>query len=188
MFKEQLRIVDYHVAIGISYREQNTNTEEMVREAEKRMYEAKAQYYQNKQQTSISYDTDKSFIQTKTGIREIDTMISVLKEHYNGIYRVSLDNDNAHRILMPSYLGYNEHEEHFSKLLTKYIDDSVHPDFHRAVMTFLNYDAIKRQMAEGKMPKISYKKVNGEMMTLSVYNLDESNEEVNDTLWVFAKE
>ena len=188
VFKEQLRIVDYHVAIGISYREQNTNTEEMVREAEKRMYEAKAQYYQNKQQTSISSDTDKSYVQTKTGIREIDTMISILKEHYNGIYRVSLDNDNAHRILMPSYLGYNEHEENFSKLLTKYIDDSVHPDFHRAVMTFLNYDAIKRQMAEGKMPKISYKKVNGETMTLSVYNLNENNQEVNDTLWVFAKE
>ncbi len=186
-FIKQLKPKGYNVAIGMSYRNQNTNCEEMVREAEIRMYEAKAQYYQNKEQISVSKDEDKGYVQVRTGIREIDTMLSVLKEHYNGIYRVSLENDNAHRILMPSYLGYNENEEHFSKLLTKYIEDVVHPDFHRAVLSFLNYDAIRRQIAEGNIPKISYKKVNGETVILSVYKLDENKEDVKDTLWVFAK-
>ena len=186
-FIEQLKPKGYKVAIGMSYRNQNTNCEEMVREAEIRMYEAKAQYYQNKEQSSISNDEDKGYLQTRTGIREIDTMLSILKEHYNGIYRVSLETDCAHRILMPSYLGYNEDEENFSKLLTKYIDEIVHPDFHRAVMSFLNYDAIKRQIAEGNTPKISYKKVNGETVILSVYNLDDNKDDVKDTLWVFAK-
>ncbi len=186
-FIEQLKTRDYKVAIGMSYRNKNTNCEEMVREAEIRMYEAKAQYYQNKEQSSTSSDGEKSYTQIKTGIREIDTMISVLKEHYNGIYRVSLENDSAHRILMPSYLGYNEDEENFSKLLIKYVDDIVDPDFHRAVMSFLNYDAIRRQIAEGNIPKISYKKVNGETVILSVYKLDEDSQNVKDTLWVFAK-
>ena len=172
----------------MSYRTQNTNCEEMVREAEIRMYEAKAQYHQNKEQTIISADTDKNYGQVKTGIREIDTMISVLKEHYNGIYRVSLENDNAHRILMPSYLGYKKDEENFSKLLKKYIHDIVHPDFHRAVMSFLNYDAIKRQISEDKIPSITYKKVNGETVILSGYNLTEDNGNVKETLWVFARE
>ena len=187
IFIEQLKPKGYKVAIGMSYRNQSTDCEEMVREAEIRMYEAKAQYYQNKEQSSVSSDEDKSYVQTRTGIREIDTMISVLKENYNGIYRVSLDTDSAYRILMPSYLGYNENEENFSKLLLKYIDDTVHPDFHRAIMSFLNYDAIKRQIAEGNTPKISYKKVNGETVILSVYKLDENKEDVKDTLWVFAK-
>ena len=186
-FIEQLKQVGYNVAIGMSYRTQNTNCEEMVREAEIRMYEAKAQYYQNKKQISVSEDKDKSYLYTKTGIREIDTMISVLKEHYNGIYRVSLEADNAHRILMPSYLGYNENEENFSKLLAKYIYDTVHPEFHRAIMSFLNYDAIKRQISEGKTPSITYKKTQGETVTLSVYNLTDDNDNVKDTLWVFAK-
>lgn len=186
-FIEQLKVREYNVAIGMSYRKQNTNCEEIVREAEKRMYEAKAKYYQNKEEKSVAQDTDKKYAQTKTGIREIDTMISVLKEHYNGIYRVSLDTDNAHRILMPAYLGYNENEEHFSKLLAKYIDEVVHPDFHRAVTSFLNYEAIKRHMAEGKIPKIRYKKANGETVILSVYSLEDSNENVNETLWVFKK-
>ena len=187
-FIEQLKPRGYNVAIGMSYRNRNTNCEEMVREAEVRMYEAKAQYYQNKEQTSIAEDTDKSYSQTKTGIREIDTLISVLKEHYNGIYRVSLDTDNAHRILMPAYLGYKENEENFSRLLKKYINDTVHSDFHRAVMSFLNYDAIKRQISEGKIPSITYKKVNGETVILSVYNLTDNTDDVKDTLWVFAKE
>jgi hypothetical protein len=88
---------------------------------------------------------------------------------------------------MPSYLGYKEDEENFSKLLTKYIDDIVQPDFHRAVMSFLNYDAIKRHISEGKIPSITYKKVHGESVTLSVYNLDDDNDNVKETLWVFAK-
>ena len=187
-FIEQLKPKGYNVAIGMSYRTQNTNCEEMVREAEVRMYESKAQYYQNKEQISVSDDADKSFCQTKTGIREIDTLISVLKEHYNGIYRVSLDTDNAHRILMPSYLGYKEDVDSFSKLFKKYINDIVHPDSHRAVTSFLNYDALKRQISCGKTPSITYKKVNGETVILSVYSLNEDKNDVKETLWVFARE
>ena len=188
LFIEQLKPMGYNVAIGMSYRSQNTNCEEMVREAEIRMYEAKAQYYQNKEQNSVSEDKDRNYVYTKTGIKEIDTMISVLKDHYNGIYRVSLETDNAHRILMPSYLGYKEDEENFSKLLTKYIHDIVHPDFHRAVISFLNYDAIKRQISEGKTPSITYKKIHGETVTLSIYNLTDDKDNVKDTLWIFAKD
>ncbi len=188
MFIEQLKQKEYHVAIGMSYRVQCTSCEEMVREAEIRMYEAKAQYYQNKEQSSVAEDKDQSYVYAKTGIREIDTMISVLKEHYNGIYRVSLETDSAHRILMPSYLGYNEDEKNFSRLLKKYIDDIVHPDFRRATISFLNYEAIKRQISVGKTPSITYKKIHGETVTLNVYNLSDDKDNVNETLWVFGKE
>jgi len=187
-FIEQLSPMGYNVAIGMSYRSQNTNCEEMVREAEIRMYEAKAKYYQSKEQTYVAEDKDRKYIHVKTGIVEIDTMISVLKEHYNGIYRVSLETDSAHRILMPSHLGYREDEENFSKLLKKYINDSVHPDFHRAVLSFSNYDAIKRLIAEGKTPSITYKKVDGETCVLSIYKLADGTDNTRDTLWVFAKE
>ncbi|MBR5586567.1 MAG: GGDEF domain-containing protein [Clostridia bacterium] len=188
LFVEQLKPKGYNVAIGLSFRTQNTNCEEMVREAEVRMYEAKAQYYQNKEQNSVSEDKDKNYDYIKTGIKEIDTVMSVLKDHYNGIYKVSLKMDSAHRILMPAYLGYKENEEHFSKLLTKYIDDVVHPDFHRAITSFLNYDVIKSQIAEGNTPSVTYQKINGEMTKLSIYNLSDNNVDADETLWVFAKE
>lgn len=184
----QLEQMDYHIAVGMSYRTHNMNTEEMVREAEIRMYEAKAQYYQDKEAKKVASENETGYVHTKTGILEIDTMISVMKEKYNGIYRVDLDTNKAHRILMPAYLGYNENEEHFSALLTKYIDDSVAPEFHRAMMSFLNYDALKRQLLEGKTPRITYKKTNGDTVVLSVYKLCNEDSAVNNTLWVFAKD
>lgn len=189
IFIEQLKPKGYNVAIGMSYRSQNVNCEEIVREAEIRMYEAKAQYYQNKEQIRLSTeDKEVTYLHATTGIREIDTLISVMNEHYNGIYRVSLDTDNARRILMPSHLGYKEEEKHFSKLLQKYIHDSVHPDFQRAVMSFQNYDAIRRQILEGNTPSITYKKVNGETVILNIYNMTDGHDCVTDTLWVFSKE
>ena len=187
-FIQQIKIKDYNVAIGISHRNRNINCEEMVREAEIRMYEAKAQYYQEKETKKISQMDDKGYVQTKTGILEIDAMISILKEKYNGIYRVDLDTDKAHRILMPAYLGYNENEEHFSNLLTKYISDFVAPEFHRATMNFLNFDALKRQLLEGKTPRITYKKTNGETVILSVYRLSNEENSANNTLWIFARD
>ena len=187
-FTQQIKTKDYNVAIGISHRNRNTNCEEMVREAEIRMYEAKAQYYQEKEKKNISQMDDGGYVHTKTGILEIDAVISILKENYNGIYRVDLDTDKVHRILMPAYLGYNENEEHFSKLLTKYIDDSVAPEFHRATINFLNFDALKRQLLEGNIPRITYKKTNGETVILSVYKLSDKENCVNNTLWVFARE
>ncbi len=186
LFTRQLKAMDYHVAIGVSYRTQNTNTEEMVREAELRMYEQKASYYQNKDKKNSAKEQNKDYVHTKTGIPEIDAMLSILGEHYNGIYRVYLDTDRAQRILMPSYLGYSEEEEHFSKLFTKYIDEMVAPDYYRQVMSFLNYDALKRQFAEGKIPRITYKKTNGQNVILSVYKLGDQ-EPANSTLWVFTK-
>ncbi|MBO7288369.1 MAG: GGDEF domain-containing protein, partial [Clostridia bacterium] len=186
VFTQELETKNYHVAIGVSYRTRNSNTEELVREAEKRMYEVKAQYYQSKEKKSVSNDDGKKYKLLKTGILEIDAMLSVLKEHYNGIYRVSLETDIARRILMPSYLGYKETEENFSKLLSKYIEEIVHPDYNRSVMSFLNYDAIKRQLSAGETPKISFKKNGGENVILSVYKLGDG-ENINDTLWIFAK-
>ena len=187
IFTEQLVPKNYHVAIGLSFRTQNTNTEEMVHEAEVRMYEAKAEYYQNKEQQGDVPTGDKEYVQVKTGILEIDTMLSILKEKYNGIYRVSLDTDKARRILMPAYLNYNESEDQFSALFSKYVAELVDPDYHRAVTSFQNYEALRHQLLEGKIPKITYKKNNGETVVLSVYKLGDNETRVSDTLWVFAK-
>ena len=185
-FLEQLKPRNYHVAIGLSFRSQNTNTEEMVKEAEVRMYENKARYYQNKEKKKNAI-VESEYVHAKTGILEIDAMISILKENYNGIYRVSLDTDRARRILMPAYLKYNETEENFSKLYAGYVSESAEPDFHRALLSFQNYDALRQQLGEGETPKITYQKINGETVTLSVHKLCETDDPASETLWVFAK-
>ena len=131
--------------------------------------------------------SDEEYIQTKTGIPEVDAVLSVLKDNYHGIYRVSLDTGKAERVLMPSYLGYNEVEENFSKLFTSYVSEKAEPDSHRALLSFLNYDVLRQQLREGQVPKIMYKKLSGEPVILSVHRISTDDDSVSDTLWVFAK-
>lgn len=187
LVNERLSPTDYSVAIGMSFRRRNINTEELLTEAEKRMYDAKAQYYQNKDTKTVSSVGVQEYDIIKTGIGEIDVLLTAMKERYNGIYKVSLNTDEAHRILMPSYLGYNETENSFSRLFTKYVEESVNPDYHRAMLSFLNYEALKTQIMDGTIPRITYKKANGEDVMLSVYPFAEQGEEVDLTLWVFEK-
>ena len=186
IFNDQLKTRGYNVSLGVSYRSQNTNTEEMVREAELKMYEDKAKYYQNKEEQNAIVSGENDYVMTKTGIIEIDTMLSVLRENYLGIYRVSLDDDMAKCILAPAYLKYNE-KELFSSFFSKYVSDSAESDYHRALLSFRNYDAIKQQLAARKTPKVTFKKLGGDTVTLSVYKLSDTDESASDTLWIFAK-
>ena len=76
----------------------------------------------------------------------------------------------------------------FDKNISKYIDETVSPDFHRAVRSFLNYDAVRKQLVSGSSPRITFKKVNGEPVILTAYKLNDEDDRVNETLWVFAKD
>ena len=51
---------------------------ECIKEVQKRMYEAKAKYYQNKEIDIVNSASKKEYLQVQTGILEIDTMLSVL--------------------------------------------------------------------------------------------------------------
>lgn len=185
---KRLQPMGYHVAMGMAYRTLNFNTEEIVNEAEIRMYEAKARYYQSKEKTSVANSDETEYNIIKTGIGEIDTLLDVMKQRYNGIYKVSLNTGKAQRILMPSYLGYGETADSFKQLFTKYVEDIVSPDFARAMFSFINYDAIKRELIEGNIPRITYKKNNGETVVLSVYAFPVDNDsEPDNTLWIFEK-
>lgn len=184
---ERLLPMNYHVAIGMAFRQQNTNTEDLVTDAEKRMYDAKAHYYQNKDSKSVSASDVEEYKVIKTGIGEIDALLTAMKYSYHGIYKVSLRTDEARRILMPAYLGYNETESSFSHLFTKYVENTANPDFHRVLLSFLNYEALSAQLEEGIIPRITYKKTNSEDVTLSVYSFAEPGEKVDLTLWVFEK-
>ena len=183
----KLKTKEYNISVGVSFGNENVNCEELVKDAEARMYSAKSQYYFNKEQNQRDGSDNSEYIHIKTGINEIDATISVLKEKYNSIYKVSLSSDDVRCILMPAYLGYNEEEKHFSKLMSKYAENYIESDFRRPVFNFLNYDALKKQLSEGKTSRITYKKTSGETEILSVYNISQNPKEIDETLWVFAK-
>ena len=186
ILKNTLSQMNYHIAVGTSFRTNVNNVEEMIREAEVRMYENKAKFYQKKHNGSEKVAEKNEFLCTSTGIKEIDTIIETLSNHYYGIYRVSLKTDSVHRILMPSYLEYSEDENGFKEIYNKYVSDWINPDFHRSMHSFINYDALKKELMLGNIPKTSYKKTDGSPVILSVYpiNIDNGGD---DTMWIFEK-
>ena len=185
--KEQLERRDYHVSIGMSYQLSKPNIGIMVYEAERLMYEDKALYYQKKEKRPVVSSASNGYVHMKTGIAEIDTMLSVMPYNYGGIYRVSLDTDRAKRILMPKAFQYDESAPHFAQLYSKYVAEDVMPEYRRKMLSVLNYDALKQQMKQGQTPTIQYKKADGENMVMRIHWLLEDNK-ASDTLWVFSKE
>lgn len=179
---------NYHISVGVDFREKNIDTEALVKEAEKRMYEAKAEYYQKKEQKNHWTTENNGIEHVNTGIREFDSVLSIISTRYHGVYCVSLKNDLARRILMPSYFKqFSEENDKFSKVFSTYVHEMVNPDYHRPLLNFLKYDVLKRQLMEGNTPTISYVNSNGTKVMLSVYALPGQTDDVSDTMWVFER-
>ena len=186
LLNSKVEEMNYHISIGMDFCKRNVDTEELVTKAEKRMYEEKAKYYQKKEQKIIEIAGEQNIERISTGIREFDALLSILSRRYHGIYCVSLNSGMARRILMPSYLKqFSEEMDTFKDAFTFYVREMVHPDCQRAMLSFLNYDVIRRQLAEGNTPAIEYTKMNGEKVVLRVYKLPGFDVDTAETMWVF---
>ncbi|MBQ8764747.1 MAG: GGDEF domain-containing protein [Clostridia bacterium] len=183
---EKTEKMNYHISIGMDFSRYNTDTELLVNNAEKRMYEEKARYYQNKKYRTVKTESGMGIDRISTGIREFDALLSVLSNRYHGIYCVSLESGMARRILMPEYLNqFSQENDSFKDAFVYYVREMVHSDYQRAMLSFLNYDIIGKQLEEGRIPSIEYIKVNGEKVVLSVYGLPDKDKDNSETLWVF---
>ena len=74
----------------------------MLNEAEKRMYEAKARYYQDKSNQAIqTFESTSHISHVMTGNVDIDATLSIMSKRYYGVYAVSLEDDSVRAILNP---------------------------------------------------------------------------------------
>lgn len=177
----------YHVSVGIMKKNDELTIEEMVNEAEKKMYVEKARYYQEKEYSGSDKPSDDIKI-VKTGSREVDAYLDVLKNHYHGVYYVSLVKDTASQILAPSdYFDSKGDNVKFSEVLKQYVLENVRPDFHRILLNFIQFDVIAGQIKSGETPKVSYIRKDGEKVLLSVWNVPADNTAEMNTIWTFEK-
>jgi len=178
--------MNYHISIGIDFAARNNDTEAMVSQAEKRMYEDKARFYQKKEKKVTETVGNETVERISTGIREFDALLSIMSQRYHGIYCVSLDSGKARRILVPAYLKhFSEEEDTFDEAFKFYVREMVKPEDQRALLSFLNYNAIKRELLADNIPAIEYNKLNGEKVILRVYALPGQDDNVTETLWVY---
>lgn len=178
---------DYHISVGIDFESVNFDVEIAVKEAEKRMYEKKAEYYQKKGTQTIIEEKEQNVEHMVTGIQELDALLCILSARYVGIYSVNLKSDSPRPILIPSnFKKYQTPDARFSEVFSKYIHDMVKSDYHRPLLHFLEYDVMKRQLAENKILRTDYERITGERFRISVHLLSEEAGSVN-TLWIFER-
>ncbi len=186
-FINKIESMNYHVSVGIDFREKNVDTGEIVKIAEDHMYEAKAEYYLQKERM-VENEGHFSEVLISTGIPAMDVMLGIVGKHYHAIFEVSLDNGDTKKILMPAYLrAYFDDCFDFAKGIKNYIEEFVCSDDKRGLENFLHYDAIKRQLDAGNIPSISYTNTAGEKINLTVSAVSGADKKSNETLWVFEK-
>lgn len=185
--RQKVEEMKYHVSVGVKYMDEGMDIEELLNGAEKEMYEDKSDYYQHKEAEKATKGNEiaGTDIQTiHTGIKDVDTCLSIMTMRYHGIYSVNLETDRAKQIVAPSYyFGMSGEETCFSDMLKQYIFDIVKPEFHRSLLNFVNYDMVKRQIESGHIPKITYTKSDGTVVRMSVHPIDKEK-----VLWVFEYE
>lgn len=187
--KAQIEEMKYHISIGTTYMEDQMEIEELVKRAEKKMYEDKAKYYEDKNLTKIANTSNPKIEVLATGIKEVDACLSIMSKHYLGAYCVSLKTDRAITVLAPTYYFMLDNESHlFSEVMKNYIHDIVNPDFHRTMLKFLDYEILERQLQSGHKVRVSYTKIDGEKMVMSIYAISQPEDEAMDTVWIFEKE
>ena len=160
----------------------------MLNEAEKKMYEAKARYYQDKSNKALQFSDNGLHINhVMTGNVDIDATLSVMSKRYYGVYAVSLEDDSVRAILNPEVFDNLVGEKRkFLNAMEMYISNHVSPDYHRAFDNFMNYDVIRKTLSSGEIPRLVYRVLDGGEIILTVHTLDDSKDTF-ETLWVFEK-
>lgn len=180
--------MNYHISVGVMYRESaEILLDELVNEAEKKMYQKKVEYYQNKGLQKEHEYAERSYYSVTTGNKELDACLSVMKKRYSAIYYVSLDDDFATKIIAPDYDASTKNEETFTSFMKRYIREFVKPEYRRTMLNFLNYDILKEKIKDGKMISINYEEYNGEKSILKIYSVNDTGNKEQDSLWVFEK-
>lgn len=186
LLNQKVEEMNYHISVGMDFCNRNVDTEALVSKAEKRMYEEKAKYYQMKEKRKLSEVNSQEIDHITTGIKELDTLLTITSRRYHGVYCVSLNTGMARRILMPAYLNkFSEEKDTFKDAFTYYVREMVSPDYQRAMLNFLNYEVIRRQLLNGESPSIGYSKIDGCRVILSVHLISGKENDASETIWVF---
>ncbi len=184
----EIKEMKYHVAFGVKYGVVTDSIEELVNEAEKNMYIHKADYYHDKGLSKAREISDKNSVMIETGVKAIDACLAVMTLRYLGIYYLSVNTDRCIRIIAPTYLGdINDEVPLFSESIKKYVYNFVKPEFHRTILSFLDYNVLKNQLKDENIQRASYERIDGEQILLKIYPIVSENGDI-DCIWVFEKE
>ena len=158
----------YHISPGAVFNPEGGDIDDLIKIAERRMMNKKAEYYQAKADEIIAKTDSKPVAIVETGNYELDSCLSVLGMHYLAIYFVSLDNDSFVQLLGSYQLNEYIKKHCFLDAMRHYVQDLVKPQYGRRFSSILDRNTLLHQLSKGHPTTIAYTKNDCERVLLNI--------------------
>ena len=186
--QSKIKADGYHISSGEVFSASGGDIDELIKIAERRMMNKKAEYYQKKADAMSSKTESKAVYTAVTGNYEIDCCLSVLSTHYLGIYFVNLDTDSFVQLLGPYHFSEYIKKYKFIDAMRHYVKDLVMPQYGRRFSAILDKSALQHQLNQGHIATIAYTRNDCERVLLSIYPVEKKGKEITESIWVFERQ
>lgn len=185
---EAIEAAGYTVSIGTDWAASTRDILPMIREAETRMYKAKYQFYQDRQQQSASVSSELQAVHSlQTEDMDVNDFLLTAQKRYRGVYVVNLATDAVRILFAQHYFTYvlQNSGQTFSTAFRHYAEEIVSKQSRRSIQNFFDYQQINDQLAKHNSPTVEYTKADGERLRITVYRSSRYTPENPESLWVF---
>lgn len=185
--RQRLRTQGYEISAGVAQQTRDYHAGRLIGDAEAAMQQDKRRFYQGLGNDRRMRILDAQQAQMMRERQDADTFLSVLAPAFKGVYFVNLGSDAMRHLCIPPYFEefLQQADNRFSKALLLYAHALVEPAYYPQFEQFCRYDALERQLSDGKLPQFIYRKTNGDWIRLRVLKFKDYTEKNRETLWIF---
>lgn len=179
----------YHISAGIKWCDKDFCINNILNASEEIMQNAKREYYKEKGDLRKIREMDKQLEQMITDKRDADIFLSVIAPNFKGVYFVNMNRDSVRNMFIPPYFEdmLSRTNDKFSNAMRIYAEELVCIEERDAFNAFCDYGTVEKGLDDGAIPKLIYKKLDGEFLKLSIMKSIEYTEDNKETLWIFEK-
>ena len=186
--RKDLREDNYEVAVGFATGEPE-DRERIIGEAELKMREDKAAYYQShgdrRKRNQMNDELEKLLNEKK----DEEYFLKLISKRFAGVYFVDLDTENVRHIYIPNYFAelLEQSDYNYKDALRKYVRRYVKPEFSPYFEELINFDNLREMLDSRGSVNLTYEKVDGNRIKLHVLKQDE-RKDVYESVWIFEEE
>lgn len=178
---------NYHVSVGYAWQKADIKIEDLVREAEKNMYEKKHKFYEGEGNRRKTREMNRAIEDILTQKKDTEAFLAVLASRFLGVYVVDLKTDEARYIYIPEYFRemLKKAGGSFKKAFKMYAEECVASEYIDSYCSLGDFEGLAAKLVKYGYIELRYGKRDGTYVMLRVYQNNAFTEEHQETLWVY---
>lgn len=188
--EEILKRKDYHISTGTAWYDGMVKLEDMILEAEERMYTAKQKYYEEKGDIDKMRKMNDKLEEILLQKKDADTFLSIISAYFLGVHVVNLNTDTSRIIYESVHLEemMKKTNNRFSEALHLYADIYVDARDRERFCGFIDFKQLKEGLQKSEIPTLHYCRPDGKKLVLRIYKAEDYTEEKQETFWLFEED